>query len=492
MFAKLSSQRAIDLKIGVDNLFIEEYMPHAPESFVKVYLFGLALSSHNIAHDNTIERISKRLLLDTAEIVKAYEYWQEQGLITLLPTTPLSVEYLPVKDQSANFRKKFKKDKYADFNLQLQSMLPNRQIMQAEYLEYYNAIEVLHMTPDAMLSIISYCVRLKGLDIGYRYILAVARNLSKDGILTFDAVNEHLNEIKLYENDISQILKNLKLKRSIDHDDKTLYVKWTKQFGFSLQTILSVAKKLKLKNKNENFRPNLESLDVKLTKYCSINKISEQDIDEFENQYDKMLALAKGIYHNLGQRYDHLNYFVDNYLPKWLDLGFSDEVLLQIASYCFKKNFKTIEMLDDTINKFFKLGLVTKQSLESHLLNLSKVDQQIKDILQAAGQDRTLNSIDRDFYRTWTYNWMLTDELILYAATLANNTTSAISYMNAILADWHQKGIKTVLEAQKIAPKANLKLANQSPQAIQNSKPTTIMTSQELNSLFDSLDADDI
>jgi len=171
MFAKLSPQRAIDLRVSLDILFIEEYMPHSPENFLKVYLYGLALCSHNIEHDNSLEKIAKRLSVDTQTILSAYDYWQEQGLINVLPTVPISVEYLPIKDSSTNYRKKFNKDKYADFNKQLQHMLPSRQIMQNEYLEYYSAIENLHMQPEAMLSIISYCVRLKGIEIGFKYIL---------------------------------------------------------------------------------------------------------------------------------------------------------------------------------------------------------------------------------------------------------------------------------------------------------------------------------
>ncbi|MDR1138476.1 MAG: DnaD domain protein [Clostridiales bacterium] len=484
MFAKLSTQRAIELKIPLDILFIEEYMPHAPDTFVKVYLFGLSLCSHNIDVDNSIQRISKRLAIDSQEVLNAYEYWQEQGLINILSTTPISVEYLPIKEYSVNYRKKYSKDKYADFNRQLQSILPNRQIMQSEYLEYYNAIESLHMTPDAMIGIISYCVRLKGIDIGYKYILAVARNLAKEGILTFDAVNNHLDELKLYENDIHLIFKALSLIRSVDHNDKTLYLKWTKQYGFKLSTIVDVARKLKRSK-------NIESLDAKLTKYYNINKLTDQEILDFETNADAMLALAKDIYHNLGQRYDHLGSFVDTYIPKWLDLGFDRASLIQIAQYCFKKNYRTIEELDNTILKFYKLGLTTTSSIDNHLQGIAETDLKIKAILETVNHDRMVNPRDRDFYRTWTFGWVLSDELILYAASLAQSTSNPMQYINATLADWHNKGISTIEQAKATRP-SYPSVSKQSAQAIQNNIPTKIMTAEQLNALFDSLDPNDM
>ncbi|MCL1945041.1 MAG: DnaD domain protein [Firmicutes bacterium] len=493
MFAKLSPQRAIDLRVSLDILFIEEYMPHSPENFLKVYLYGLALCSHNIEHDNSLEKIAKRLSVDTQTILSAYDYWQEQGLINVLPTVPISVEYLPIKDSSTNYRKKFNKDKYADFNKQLQHMLPSRQIMQNEYLEYYSAIENLHMQPEAMLSIISYCVRLKGIEIGFKYILTVARNLARDGILTFDAVNEHLNELKLYENDILQIFKALKLKRSVDHEDKALYLKWTKKFDFKLDTIVFVAKKLKSKKRDSVYAIGMDKLDIQLTKYKSLNKISIEEIDDYEIHVDDMISLAREIYHNLGQFHDNLGYFVENYIPQWLDLGFDRDSLLQIASYCFKKNLKTIDNLDQTIRQFYKLGLVNTNNIANYMQGITQTDNEIKMVLEQAGQDRIVNARDRVFYRTWTINWLLPIEVVIYAASLAKSTANPMPYINAILADWKNKGITTVESAKEIAKKTqNKSIKKPLEQAIQNSQPTTLLTSQQLNALFDSLNADEM
>ncbi|MDR3022182.1 MAG: DnaD domain protein [Clostridiales bacterium] len=486
MFVKLSPQSAINLKISVDNLFIEEYMPHAPDSFVKVYLFGLSLVSHNIDSDNSIERIAKRLQVEPSQVIKAYEYWADQGLVNILCTVPQSVEYLPVKESGFHYKRKFKVDKYKDFNRLLHSMLPTRQVLQQEFFEYYTAIETLHMSPEAMLSVISYCTRLKGQDIGYRYILAVARNLAREGILSFDAVNEHLNEIKLYETDILAIFKALKLKRSVDHEDKTMYVKWTKSFGFELQTILHVSKKIK--------SGGMEKLDTILQKYYQSSKIAKKDIEEYERQYDSMDTLAKEVLRILGLFYGDRSNVVDTYITKWLALGYDHSAVTVIAQMCFKRGLKSLDLLDENIEKFFKQGLLTVSHIDKHMQNSLAIDKKIKSILEITGLERIVTARDRDYYRTWTYSWKITDEIIEYAATIANGSNSPLPFMNVILADWFDKGIKTVQQAKELQKKwqkndKNLTLHSKSSstQIIKNKEPTKMVTAEMLNSLFEGL-----
>ena len=44
MYAKLSKEITSEAKIQVDNAFFTDFMPFAPENYVKVYLYGLSLA----------------------------------------------------------------------------------------------------------------------------------------------------------------------------------------------------------------------------------------------------------------------------------------------------------------------------------------------------------------------------------------------------------------------------------------------------------------
>lgn len=474
-FTRLSSEQALNMKISVDNIFIVVYLPYAPDNYVKVYLYGLSLASHNIDADNDLDRIAKRLSLDPNIVMEAYKYWESQGLVSIAQTFPPTIEYLSVKHSSEQY-KKFNKDKYKPFNDQLHAMLPHRNILPNEYNEYYSIMEAMHIEVEAMLTIIAYCIRIKGEDITYPYILAVARNLAHEGYTTYDRVQERLSEFDLYSADLLAVLKALKLKRSADHEDKRLYIKWTKTLGFNLETIVQVAKK--------TMKGGMPRLDALLSKYYENHLFSISEIDEYNRNRDKLYDLCKKVNRIIGVYYEQLDFIIETYITKWLNFGFDDETLTTIADYCFRHNIRTLEGMSETVNKFYKQGLLSISSINQFINEALSIDDSIKALLEGAGVPRPVNSRDRDSYRTWTYTWKMPQNMLEYAATLSQGKANPISYMNAILAGWFDKGVNT-LEAAK-------QNSNTAPIIESETNVTKKYSSEQLNALFDQLDADEI
>lgn len=62
-FCKFSTQMIASDKTTVDNLFLSEFMPYAPENFVKVYLYGLFKCNNADSFDNELESFSRILSL---------------------------------------------------------------------------------------------------------------------------------------------------------------------------------------------------------------------------------------------------------------------------------------------------------------------------------------------------------------------------------------------------------------------------------------------
>ncbi|MBR5145164.1 MAG: hypothetical protein IKV34_00680, partial [Clostridia bacterium] len=67
----------------VDNLFITNYLPEAPNKYVDIYLFGLYLCSKG-GQDNNLDTMVRVLGIDKEDILTAYTYWQELGLVHIL------------------------------------------------------------------------------------------------------------------------------------------------------------------------------------------------------------------------------------------------------------------------------------------------------------------------------------------------------------------------------------------------------------------------
>ena len=190
---------------------------------------------------------------------------------------------------------------------------------------------------------------------------------------------------------------------------------------------------------------------------------------------------AKDINKTLGLYYESLESVVENYVVKWLNLGYEKEVLLEIASYCFKKSIRTLEGMDKTVGKLYKLGIISMQALSQYLDSILKTNQKIEKLLQSLSIARHVNYIDRENYETWTNEWNMPENLIEYGATLAKGKDNPMRYLSRVLADWHSKGISSIEEAKNNLPAEN------------TIKPAPMLqgrsySKEDINALFESID----
>lgn len=479
-FCKFSTGFIADSSIVLDSIFLNDYVPYAPESCLKVYLFGLLKCYNSSSYDNTIENFEKVLSLSKEDIRSAFLYWQDQNLVQVLQLEPeIEVRYLPVKNASKNL-KKFKVEKYSSFALSAQEIL-SRPVSTNEVNEYITLIESFSMQPEALLMIMKYCVDTKGDTVGYQYILTVARNWAKEHIVTTEKVEEKLLELNNILSDGAKVAQALKFKGNLSYEHQQYYIKWTKELGFELGTITYVAKQISKQTTRNGF----ERLDSALIKYYEQKLFSILEIEEYEANKSALISLAKQINKAIGVYYENVENIIDTYILNWIKKGYNEETLVQIANFCFKNNIRTLDGMDNTINKFYKLGYTTINGIAQHLNEKLSKDNEIKNILTALSIDRKVNSYDRDMYNTWTNIWNMPKDVLDYATNLAKGKTSPMQYLNQVLSTWHSANIKTLADAKayKATPTTSSETKKQD-----NKLMTHSYTAEELNSLFDSWD----
>ena len=190
-FCKFSTEFIASSKTEIDNIFLNDYLPYAQPNFVVVYIYGLYLCS-STSFDNELTNFAKTLNMSEEDVIGAFEYWEEQGLVKILRTSPLQVTYIPLKNVlTAN--KLYKPDKYEVFNQQANDIFAGkRAISKHEYQEYYDFLERYHFESEALLMIMKYCVETKKSAVGYNYILTVAKNWASEGITQTKQVEERL------------------------------------------------------------------------------------------------------------------------------------------------------------------------------------------------------------------------------------------------------------------------------------------------------------
>ena len=466
-FCSFSSQLVIDNATAVSNVFLEEHLPHCNGDCARVYLYGLYLCGSAARYDNTLEHFANTLNLEQDDIISAFMYWQEQGLVQVLSVKPIEVKYLPVKQNAARI-KKYSKDKYADFNAQIQSVIEGRMITPTEFAEYYAFLESFHVEPAALVMITKHCANLKGANVGYSYIITVAKNWAYAGIKTVESVEEKLGAEKSNSANVAKILTALNLKRVAEPSDFELYEKWTKKLGYSTEVITSVAKQS---------RGSINKLDTLLLKYFELKLFELNEIAEYTKRAKDLTALAIAVNKKIGVYYENVESIVEEYLVPWQLKGFDADTLLSVASFCFKTGKRTLADMDSVITRFYKLGITSQDAINGFISEKVFEDKVIKELLVKLGQTREVNAIDRDFYATWTGTWNFGADIINYAAMLANGKTSPMAYMNKVLAAYFEKKITTIEQAKSI---------NYSPPAVNITRHS--YSDEELRSLSISMD----
>ncbi len=442
-FCKFSSEFVSNNSIQLENRFINEFLPSAPENCVKVYLLGLYKCNNADQADNNVETFARILGLSEDDIISCFYYWQEVGVVQVINSNPLEVRYLPLKDGSIKLRK-FNKDKYKAFNIKSQELLEGRMITPLEYQEYYYLIESLHMESDALLLIIKYCTDLKGNNVGYKYILTIAKNWAYEGLLTYADVEERLKEQEKNSSDVTLVLKAMKISRKPTVEEYQMYLEWINNLQINQDVIMFLAKKY------ATGLGGFSKLNFYVNKVFTHNLNSVKEVADYLENEHTLFELAKQTNKALGLRGISLENVVEGYLSFWTKSGFDNETILYICKLASEKNLRSYPEVEVLVNKFYQSGLITLTEIKGYVQEQEKYDSKISVILEKLGIVRKVNDVDRSFYTTWINEWKVSEELIDYAIGLAKGVSLPLREANRILSQYFQQNITSVEQAKQV------------------------------------------
>ena len=475
-FCEFSNQLISSNTTQIDNIFLSEFLPNANGEYSKVYLYGLYKCSSS--KDNTLEDFSKVLQISPEDILSIFYYWQELGLVNVINVEPIQIKYLPVKNALQKI-KKYNVDKYTAFNISAQELYGSKMLTPRDLEEFYYLIENLHMEKEAVLKIIEYSVNHKGKNVAVNYIVAVAKNWAYDGVKTSEDVDSRLDEQERVSGDIVLLLKSLGIKRQATQEEYQSYLSWTKDLDMPLDLLVHIAKTTKTKS--------FSRLSALVAKCYSNRLYSITEVDEYFKRLDDMYELAKSVVKNLGLWYDNLETVVDTYISPWLSMGFENDAILKLSNYAFKSNIRTLDAFNSNVLSMFKLGLLTSASIDNYLADILKMDSVILDILHELGIERGVIATDRTLYKTWLFDWGITQEILDYAVSISKGKYSAMQYLNRVLAEYHASGIKTLEEAEKFKLSFASSSTQKTPSASAKSAKKREYSKKELDSLFDDI-----
>ena len=477
-FCSFSNEYAKNGVITIDSTFITEYLPEADGNAIRVYLYGLYAC--NAKNEISLESFAKALTMEESEVIDCFKFWEEYDIVAIISDEPFSVRYLPLAKNGKP--RKFKPEKYTDFTLALQALVPDRMINTSEYTAYFNLMEEYSFKPEAMLMICKYCVDLKGASIGYKYVITVAQDFIYRGIVTVELIEKELSDYLMRSGDIANLLLAMGIKRKPEIEDLQLFNKWQKELGYDQKVLLYIAKRVKRKNVN--------ALDAFIMELYGNKLFSEKEIEDYVSKKESYKDLARKICKTLSVYVEVIDPVVENYLSPWLAKGFDADTLEFVANYCFKKNKRSLQDMSEQITALYEKGLITLSSIAEYVKQSAKIDEFIKQCFGICGIDRRPNEWDRSTLTTWQ-NWGFSEIMILEACKLGRGATRPLVYVNAILSGWKAQGIFT---PEQIPATATVKSGTANSTAgtdpTQHFSSERKYTKEELDALID--DVDDI
>ena len=434
-FCSFSKDCNLHSSVVLESRFITKYLPEADGFAVKVYLYGLFLCQCSDA-DFTIASMAEVLKTDEEKIKQAFLLWQDYDLVEILSKEPFAVQYLPV--QSALGKpKKVRYEQYADFNKELQRKMQTvgKFVSAGDYLKYMRFLEETDMQPQALLLVAEYCINKQSDAISPSYIFNKAKKLLKNGCTTYEQVERELSNYNAHEGDLVAVYSALGLyKNTPDENDYSSYRKWTQTLGFSRESVLATAKKIKSKN--------ISVLERTLEDLYEKEKLDANEISTYLDERERMSALAFRLGRKLGVKISSVETYVDVYVEKWCNYGFEDSSLLDIALFCLKTERGSFESMNALLDDLFAQGIISNESVAEFLKEKNGELKLFAKIQEACGAIRK-SATNLALIRTWR-SWNFTDEMIIESAKRSCASASPIPYMNKILAEWKRQEIFTL------------------------------------------------
>lgn len=290
MIIRFSLDAARRMFTPVDNRFILDFLPHASEVCIRVYLYGLMLCSMGSTSEADL---GDALGLSETAVKEAYVYWQKQGLVHIRGEEPLIVEYLdlePTKEGGVI------PGKYASLVSALNSLIAPRQFDFRELVHVYDWIEVYGLDEDAVLELVAHCMDIKNRRVSVNYIDSVARTWSEDGITSREKVRAYIDRYELKKHGATLVLKQWNKQRKPTQDEMFLYEKWVGEWGFTPEAILAALPKLTVTGS-----PNFTYLDELLDSLRREGQTSAPEMAKADAKAAEETAFARLIFERAGK-----------------------------------------------------------------------------------------------------------------------------------------------------------------------------------------------
>ncbi len=429
----------------VPNRFIDSCI-NAPDKFICVYLLTLKYAS--ISGSVDIDILCARLGMSTEYFFEIFEYWQKKGLMRIINGTDMCFEFgdfapaVLTEDELYTER---------EFNQMLQTLFGARQLSPHDYLRIYDYTDTFGLGKKVVLALVEYCILQKGRRVSISYIDKVAQAWAEEEhITTEEQAREQIELKKAAAMGVTRILKQLGLSnRAPTKDETELFKKWTHEWGFTLDAILTACAQTTAARE-----PSFKYLDRILQRLYTRGLVTSRTIAESNLKNEDMSMAIKEVMHLLGEVSLKPSFEQESLYQKWINVyGFDQRLIVFAAKNAGMRGKNPFASLDSVLTDWYNNHVKTQADARRHLAAQKSLDERIMAVFGTAGINKTPTEANRKVYMRWNETWGIGHDAILLAAEISTLSDNPYRYLNSILSNWHTAGIKTLEDAQRDAKK---------------------------------------
>lgn len=243
------------LDTNVENMFINEYMASAPGEYVKVYLFALMYA--DLGEQISNEMIAKHLSMDSEDVLKAWTYWENMGVIRKDFTDSenkfdYGVEFVALKGQlygsqdipnptagqgiTEMMADEEIKTMFSDIEKILGRILSSTEVRQINsWITDYQA------SPEMIAYCFEYCAEKKKTSV--KYVEAVVKNWVQQGVRTAEDVEKLRSEDEKKQYLYRRVFQALGFNRNTTEEERRIIDRWFEDMGFTIDKVLEACGK---------------------------------------------------------------------------------------------------------------------------------------------------------------------------------------------------------------------------------------------------------
>lgn len=263
-------KKTTDIDFGqtsIENIFINDFMPMANGTHVKVYLLGFKFANDNeVNFKVNNQTIANHLNIPLVDVLKAWDFWENINIIKkhskedVPDSNDYIVEFISLRQLyiDNNYSKTSFKNDISEVKgeNQVKDLLSANEVPEIKEM-FYNVSQLLRrslttnermkildwisdycITPDIITRAFQYSIEQRGVK-NLSYVGAIIRNWYDKGIITIEKVDSELAKSDERFSSYIKVMKCLGLNSTIIGDAaKNMMNKWFDRWGFSMEIVL--------------------------------------------------------------------------------------------------------------------------------------------------------------------------------------------------------------------------------------------------------------